>query len=245
MNRGRRRDSRTFSSSGRPRSPHRFPDDWLQVTLSSAALLVACAVPCILVAGCASPKADSDGPRPREGIAEYRRVTVEAANAMRAALKTLASVSTQSNVCSPRVLQAFSAQMQRLQVDSLSLRVRAQVMQARGDAYFENWDAHVHRVNDPGVRVMAEQRRPLFEDSFQHIKGLTQEAREAFAPCVGSLRKLQTKLESDPASLNAVSTRELIANGKQNGEHVQRCLAGIVSELDLMRALLPKTDKGA
>ena len=192
----------------------------------------------MLGVGCASTGSDRDGPRPRDGIAEYRQVAADARKAMHAALSSLAEVSAQSNRCAPKALSAFSAEMQRLQVDSIPLRARAQAMQARGDAYFERWHEHLARVKDPEVRAIAERQRPVLEESFGKIKAMSQEGREAFDPFQASLRKVRNALETDPASISTGPTRNSIASAKQNGEHVERCLDGIISELDSMRAML-------
>ncbi len=190
------------------------------------------------MAGCASTGTDPDEPRPRDGLTEYRQVALEARNAMHSALSSLATVCAQSNQCPPEVLSAFSAEMQRLQVDSFRLRARAQAMQARGDAYFEHWHEHLARVRDPALRVVVETRRPLFEESFRRVKRLSQEGREAFGPFASSLRNLRNSLEADPASLGAGPTQTWIAAATQNGERVDWCLGAIVGELDSMRALL-------
>ncbi len=195
----------------------------------------------LLLAACASPRTHREEPRPRDGIAQYRHVAVDAQKAMRAALKSLATVSAQSNRCSPRVLKAFSASMQRLQVDSLSLQARARAMQTRGDAYFDQWEQHLARVSDPEVRALAERRRPIYEESFQRIKSLSREARVAFEPCVSSLRSLRTALENDPGTLSTADAQALMSSARQNGEHVERCLADIIAELDAVQAQLPKS----
>ncbi len=157
---------------------------------------------------------------------------------MRGALKSLATVSTQSNRCAPSVLAAFSAKMQQLQVDSLQLRARAQAMQARGDAYFENWHEHLAKVKDTKLRAYADAQRPAFEQRFGRIKALSQEGREALDPFQASIRKVRNALEADPASITAVSTQDWLATAKEKGEHVDRCLGAIIDELDSMRAML-------
>src|SRR5262249_46319033 len=103
----------------------------------------------ILAGGCASTETRGEGPRARDGIAEYRQVAVDAKRAMRGALSSLASLSGRSNECAPGVLSAFSAQMQRFEVESIPLRSRAQALEARGNAYFQQWEEHLARVKDP------------------------------------------------------------------------------------------------
>ncbi len=192
----------------------------------------------LVSAGCASTVKDGAEPRPRDGIAEYRKITAESAKAMRAALHSLVTVSVQTNRCSSKVLAQFSAEMRRLQVDSIQLRARAQAMQARGDAYFENWHEHLARVKDPKLRAIAEEHRPALRESFSKIKSLSLEAREAFSPFLSSLRNVRNALEADPASLSASAVQNWIATARENGERVQGCLAQISLELESMAAIV-------
>jgi hypothetical protein len=199
----------------------------------------------LVAVGCASTDTEAPGPRPRDGIAEYRQVAVEAKKVMQGTLSSLAAVSAQPNRCAPDVLAAFSAATQRLQVESIPLRERAQAMQARGDAYFDQWEKHVAQVKDPAVRAAAEREHPRLEESFHRIKAISQEAREAFGPFQTSLRKARNALENDPACVAAGPTQDQITSAKQNGEHVQQCLDRIIAELDSMRAMLTPTGASA
>ncbi len=198
---------------------------------------------CGVMFGCAAKPATTHDPRPGSGIAEYRHVVTDARQAMHAALKSLATVSAQSNSCPPKILGLFSAQMQRLQVESIQLRARAQAIQARGDAYFEHWQEHLARLKDPRTRAGVEMRRPEFEQHFRRIKLLTAEVRQAFDPFQSTLRTIRNRLESDPASLSAGATQNLIVAANENGRAVEAGLAGIIAELDSMRALLATTQR--
>jgi hypothetical protein len=195
-------------------------------------------------AGCASQR-NSTAPRPGSGIAEFRSLATGADQAIRRALDSLATVEAQSNQCSPAVLSSFSNEVQRLQVESVQVRARAQAIQARGDAYFERWHDNMAHVSDPKIRALAESRRPLLQQSFQQIKALSQEAREAFVPFLSGLRQLRNGLEKDPACAGSENTRERIRQAREKGKQVDRCLARIVSELDSMSAMLAPAQRAA
>ena len=211
------------------RARHRLGWGELVVSLLAATLLWI---------GCASTDSRKSQVRPRDGIAEYREVTSASMTALHAALSSLATVSAQSNRCAPEVLSAFSAEMQRLHVDSLRLRAHAQAMEARGDAYFERWHEHLARVKDPEVRALAETQRPALTESFRRIKLLSQSGREAFGPFQTNLRKLRNTLELDPANLGTDQTRNWIGAANENGKKLEKCLTGIMTELDSMRSLI-------
>jgi len=213
--------------------------------------VVLCAIPVsalavLVAAGCASkPPAAAPG-RPGSGIAEYRQVTVMAQHAVAAALEALAAVSAQSNRCSPEVLTNFSAEVRRLQVESVQLRARSQAMQIRGDDYFEHWHQRMKRVQDPQVRALAEKNRPLLQQSFAELKRLSREGRETYQPFMAGLRKLRNALENDPTSLATGSAQDRLKNARENGERLEHSLAGIQRELDSMASMLtPPGNTGA
>jgi len=123
-------------------------------------------------------------------------------------------------------------------VESTQVRERSQAIQARGDAYFERWHENMAQVKDHAVRAAAEARRPQLEESFRHIKALSQEAREAFNPFLTALRQLRNALEKDPTCIGTAATRDRIKEAMDQGQHAERCVDGIKRELDTMKAML-------
>ena len=198
---------------------------------------------CVFAGGCASEKTTHEASTPNNGIAEYRQIATVVDQAIRRALNNLSTVGAQSNRCPPEILSNFSAEVQRLQVESIQVRERSQAMQARGDAYFEQWHDHMAKVKDPQVRATAEAKRPQLQESFQKIKALSQEGREAFNPFLSDLRQLRNALEKDPTCIDAGVTRDRIKEATQYGEHAQRCVVGIAQELDVMNAMLVPPQK--
>jgi len=208
------------------------------VVLSATALFSVVAV--LMAVGCASKSSSGSTARPGSGIAEYRQITSTAQKAVAAALDALAEVSAQSNRCSPEALTNFSAEVTRLQVESVQIRARSQAIQARGDDYFEHWHQRMANVQDPEVRALAEKNRPLLQQSFAEIKRLSQEGREAFQPFLTNLRKLRNGLENDPASLASDPAQDWVKTARENGERVGHSLAGIQRELDSMSSMITR-----
>jgi hypothetical protein len=197
----------------------------------------------LLTGGCASKKVSQETSRPKNGIEEYRQIATVADQAIRRALDCVASVGAQSNLCSPTVLTNLSAEVNRLQVESIQVRARSQAMQARGDAYFEQWQENMAKVSDPERRALAEAHRPELQEGFRQIKALSQEGRGAFDPFLSDLRQLRNALENDPTCINANSSRDRIRDAMEHGEHAERCIAGIEHELDTMSALVIPAQK--
>ena len=219
---------------------------WCPGKDSGKRLLALTLAAAVLVAGCASKdhtNQTTQSPRSGTGIAEYRQVATNAQAAVRAALASLATVSAQTNRCGPDVLSAFSAEVRRLQVESIQLRARSEAMQARGDAYFDHWHERLARIQDPEVRSLAQQNRTQLQQSFAQIKQLSQSGREAFKPFVSGLRQLRNALEHDPASLSGANIQSTISSTREQGQRVEQCLAGIERELDSMSAVITPAGK--
>jgi hypothetical protein len=195
----------------------------------------------MMLAGCATKDTASQAPQPKNGIAEYREIVGESRKSIAAALHALDRVAAHTNRCPPRICAAFAEEVQRLQVGSVRVRARSQAMQARGDAYFENWHENLARLKDPRVRALAGQHRPELQERFARIKLASQQAGNAFRPLLAGLRKLQGALESDPATVGTVSTKDLSRTTKENGRQVEQALAVIGEELKAMTVMLTPT----
>jgi DNA repair ATPase RecN len=198
-------------------------------------LICALLLPIVLGAGCAT-RNETSSPKPGSGIAEYAQLAKQAlkdVNQSLAALDRFAG-STGTN----EALARFSQSLQQLQVNSQTVRAHAQAMEARGDAYFEHWEANLARVKDARFRQLAEEHHQDLQQSFQKIKGLSQDARAAFKSYIAGLRGIRVAVEKDPSSFNAQSTTELIKATREHGQHVEKQLQSILAELDGMAAML-------
>jgi hypothetical protein len=204
-----------------------------------AVLLLAASA--MAMAGCATGKTSSQTPKPGEGIALYRQLVKESLKSIGTTVSSLERVSAQTDRCSPRLVKAFSREVQELQAESIKVRSRSQAIQARGEAYFQNWHENLASVKDPKVRELAERHRPELQQCFTRIKAGSQRAGEAFRPFLAGLRRLQNALETDPGSVGMGSTRETIRATREHGAQVEQALLGIRQELDAMTAMVTPT----
>jgi len=208
---------------------------------TATAILSAGAI--LLWPGCASKEKSGEKIRPGSRIPEYRQAMVRAEKPVNAVLASLATVSAQSNQCPPNVLTNFTAEVRRLQVESVQARARTEAMQTRGDEYFNHWRETLARVEDPEVRALVEKERPALQESFEKIKSLSREGRQEFQPFIGSLRQVRNALEKDPASLASDSVQGSIKTAREKGGEVRERLMGVQRELDRISALLAPPGK--
>lgn len=190
------------------------------------------------LAGCASHNGASRSARPGEGIAEYRQIVDEAQGAMKTALRALDRVGAETNRCPARALASFSKEVERLEVDSIRLRARAQTMEARGAAYFDNWHESLARLEDARVRELATQHRAELQRHFASLQHNSDSVRASFKPFLDGLRELRRELENDPGAVARETTRALIRSTQARGQQVQQGIAGVGEELKAMAALL-------
>ncbi len=194
----------------------------------------------LLNSGCATQQSANPAPAPGSGIAEYAQLAKDASKDVRASLVALDQFAGSSG--SPEnALAAFSRAIQDLQVRSQTVRAHAQAMEARGDAYFANWETNLAQLKDARVRELAEQHHEDLHQGFQRIKADTQQGRAAFKTYLAGLRSLRVSVEKDPSSLGTESTAQLIKSAREQGEIVERQLDSILAELRGMAAMLKLT----
>ncbi len=193
------------------------------------------------LAGCATKDATTKVPQPKNGIAEYRMIVGESIQGIEAALRALDQVNAQTQSCPPKVIAAFSKEVERLQVNSIKVRSRTQALQARGDAYFEHWHENMVRMKDPKIRALAEQHRPELQQNFEKIKVASKQTGDAFRPFLSGLRQLCSALEENPGAAGADATRDLMRTTGEKGREVIQSLASIREELNTMTATLTPT----
>lgn len=192
----------------------------------------------LAAAGCTTGKNGQNTPRPGQGIVEYQQLVEESQHAVGRALNALDRVSQAAPCCSHRDIEALSDEVQHLQVDSLRIRARAQVIQERGDAWFQNWHQHVTQISDPRIRALANEHRPELEQHFVTIKENAIQTRAAFGPFLNGLREIRTALEKDPAAIQFEPMQEQVRATRARGQEVQERLAATGRELQSMRALV-------
>jgi hypothetical protein len=195
---------------------------------------------CVLLVwtqGCAT-HSETSTPKPGSGIAEYAQLAKEASKDVHESLDALDRFAGSGGKNPQMAMARFSESINQLQVKSQTMRTRFQAMEARGEAYFEHWEASLARVKDAKFRELAEQHHQDLQQSFQKIKGFSQEGRTAFKSYIAGLRGIRVAVEKDPSNFTAQSTTDLINKTREHGQHVEQQLKSILSELDGMAVML-------
>lgn len=194
--------------------------------------------------GCATHDSTSAAHGPGSGVAEYQQSTSQAQKAVTSALDSLEKISAHTNNCPPNIRASLAENVQRLQVDSLRIRARAQAIQARGDAYFADWSETLKKIDNPGVREAAERNHSQLEQSFSQIKLASQQAGAAFKPFLSGMRQLHINLDNDASTAGSASGNELLKTTRDHGQEVLKQLGVITNELhEITRMLTPSSKK--
>jgi hypothetical protein len=192
-----------------------------------------------LIAGCASNPPTDNRPRIGHGAQEYLKITGESVTAVLDALHALDRVAAQTNQCPPKVVAAFSREVDQLQVESLKIRSRAQAIQARGNAYFEAWSGNPTSPSNPQSGKIAEYL-PQMHQAFDRIKQVSQNTGQEFKPFLSGLRTLRVQLDTNPSAVGTNDTRELIRTTREHGTQVVQNLGALRAEL---KAVIPVLER--
>jgi len=199
--------------------------------------LLAVAVAAVLI-GCASTETARKQPTPRADFIEYRQIVVQAMSQVDGTLRALDELSVQANRDPRPAYQAFAKAVHRIEVDSIRVRARAQAMRARGDAYFEHWEAYLASVKNEQVRQLAGEHRPELKQSFDKAHLASQQVREVFRPFLSDLQKVRAVLEADPSLAHIDAQKDLILAAQDKGRQVQQGLGRVLAEMNSMTAML-------
>lgn len=184
---------------------------------------------------CATKDTRPAAGRPGGGVAEYRQIVVDAMTAMNSAQDALKQLMVRPD---QKTFATFAESVNRIEVDSIQIRARGKAMEARGDAYFEQWRERLDRMNDAAARQLAEERREELKRSCDHIFQTARETRQIFNSYLSGLHQIRAKLEADPGYRSIDSARTLITGTQKSGHQVEEGLSEILAELNSLSARL-------
>src|SRR5262245_38306268 len=176
----------------------------------------------LLLAGCASSNSDAPStPRPGSGITEYRAVARDAHRAVADTVRSLEALTQpQAQTSSPHpALREFDRSFHQLELTSVKTRARAEAIIARGQAYFDEWRAHLAGMTNQATAQAGSQQYARLFEHFQRVRQRSGEVREEFRPFMATLREFRARLDRPPElAAGGLSQNELdglIANGRR------------------------------
>jgi len=83
-------------------------------------------------------------------------------------------------------------------------------MKAKGQAYFQKWEAELASIKNEDIRESSAERRKTIEASFSSLRNNYTEAKSAFEPLLDDLRDIRTALKAD-LTLSGIETLKSVA----------------------------------
>jgi uncharacterized phage infection (PIP) family protein YhgE len=93
--------------------------------------------------------------------------------------------------------KAFSKHLDQLDATAKKVRETAASMDAKGKAYFADWDTQIAIIQNEDIRERSADRRKAVEAAFSKIQGEYGEARDTFRPLMNDLLDIRTALAAD------------------------------------------------
>jgi hypothetical protein len=187
-----------------------------------------------LAGGCSSPARSSSAPKPGSGIAEYRALTRDAHRAVADTVKSLEALAQpQAQPSTPHpALPRFDRSVQELEVTSFKTRSRAEAIMARGEAYFDEWKAHLAGISNQATARVETERYTRLHDQFRLVRERSGEVRTEFRPFMNGLREFRATLDKSPDSVGGEPSRRTIDTLSADGRRVLGRLDALSKTLD-------------
>ena len=176
-------------------------------------------------AGCAMSDSGSRPARPGAGLAEYRQLVVDLRKAVMDSRQSAdALTSAPKGKSTAAYARRFDDAVQRLEVVSMKVRARADAMEKRGEAYFQEWEEEIK--SETGS--VAKERFAELRQHFDEILKGSRQVRQAFRPFLDGLRGVSVSLGQQPAPTAiekaAPTLTQIVSDGKQAEETMDQLL---------------------
>ena len=188
--------------------------------------------------GCTGTRSATQAPTPRQDYQVYRQLVVSGITQVASALGALDNLCAEANRNPRLAYEHFAKAVERLEVDSITVREHTRAMRARGDAYFEHWEERMAGSDNPAVRQRAAEHREQLKQSFEAMLAAGQQVREHFPPFLAELQKLSAVLDQEPTLAGIAGQKDLILSADEKGKQVQEGLERILAEMNTITALL-------
>ena len=181
--------------------------------------------------GCATSGSDSRSPRPGDGLREYQRLVSDLRKVVTASRKAIETLAAASQRNSSAAYARFDDALQRLEVSSINARARADAMERRGEAYFEEWGEEISASGNEASREQAKARFAELRLHFDAVLKDSRQVRQEFRRFLDGLRELRTKLGQSPTPAATEQVRPALAQAASDGRQAEEAMNQLLSTL--------------
>ena len=189
-------------------------------------------LPCIialLIAGCANR---GSAPRPGSGLADYRKIVVEVRKTAAASSDALKGIENTSANNAAKSVERFDRALEKFEVTSIRAWAKADAMEARGTAYFDEWQQKITSSTNAVARQQEQTRESELRQHFERILAKSRQAREIFRPYLGGQRELRAALVKEPTVEKIKASQGRIVELRNSASRLDRAFDGLLREVD-------------
>ena len=206
-------------------------------------------LPILVVTGCATSGSGSRPPKRGEGLREYQQLVSGLLKAVTASRQSLETLSTTTLGNAAATYARFDSSLQRLEVVSIKARARAEAMEQRGEAYFEEWAEEISGSDAEASRRTAKERFAELHQHFEAILKDSHQVRQEFRPFLDGVRRLRTSLGPKPdfgaIEMAKPDFAQLASAGRSAEGKMDQLLSTLkAAEAAVMAGPMPSTKSG-
>jgi chromosome segregation ATPase len=184
------------------------------LAIAFASALVACKSPTAADKGAAAGKTiESAAGQVDEGIAQ-----------LDATLAALASLVKKPAPDLGPQYKAFTKSLGQLESTAEDVSALAAKIDAKGQAYFTEWDAQIAAVQNENIRERTASRREAVSASFKKLQDEYGEVKGEFKPMLDNLRDIRTALGADLTMEGLKAVEDTVEDVADNAESVRESL---------------------
>lgn len=173
-----------------------------------------------------------------EGIASFREEIVNGKKAIDQTVAALSKVEAAATTDPRKAFEEYKKSVSNLESAADKVRKSSQDMQARGKAYFDEWEQQLAQVKNPEIQQLAKERKAKLTEVFASIKTYAEPLKAQFNPWMSDLKDLQTYLNNDLTINGVDAAKSLIKKTQDEGLAVQKSMDALIAELNTVAATI-------
>lgn len=187
-------------------------------------------------AGCATSEHGARPARPGDGLREYQRLVRAFRNDISPTQQSLEALAAATPGNSAAAYARFDESLQRLEVVSIKARARADAMEKRGAAYFEEWAEETSGSLDEASRRAGQERFAELHRHFEAILKDSGKVRQEFRRFLEGSRQLRTALGQEPQFEAIKQAKPLCAQVVLDGQQAADAMDQLLKTLKAAEA---------
>jgi hypothetical protein len=198
--------------------------------------LIALVVLMLFSAGCATSKNGAQPPRPGDGLREYERLLLDLRQNVKRTRQALGALAAATQKNFAAMYARFDESLQRLEVVSLKARARADAIEKRGAAYFEEWAEGISSSADGSSHREVREQFAEFRQHFDGILEDSKQMRQAFRKFLDGTRGLLLPLGQNPTLVAIEKTSPELSRVVADGRLAEEAINRLLNKLSVAKA---------